>query len=116
MILLISFVAVASSHPSCTSCAPGKVWVNDQCTDCNAQQNYPSCDAAGCSGPPQPHEQCTNCSPGKIWVNSECTDCNAQQNYAACNAAGCGSEPAKVSHPTTAIKTYSMFKPNGDSC
>jgi len=34
--------------PSCSACQPGKVCVRDTCIDCNAQQNYNMCYAAGC--------------------------------------------------------------------
>lgn len=34
--------------PSCSPCQPGKVCVRDSCIDCNAQQNYQLCYAAGC--------------------------------------------------------------------
>jgi hypothetical protein len=35
-------------HPNCGGCEPGKIWINNVCLDCNAQQNYKACAAAGC--------------------------------------------------------------------
>ena len=35
-------------HAQCSGCQPGKIWVNSVCLDCNAQQNYKACAAAGC--------------------------------------------------------------------
>lgn len=32
----------------CSGCSAGKIWVNGACLDCNAQQNYRACAAAGC--------------------------------------------------------------------